>query len=181
MVLNGQGADELFGGYARYVLLHHEVELGRLPFFAQYTPMARRFWNPQMFGDPGLRYLELNQRVQPRTSLPADTVRQLFSYHPDTVSQMGYTDVVITLQDLIQTGRSRLRACWAGKPVAVPGPSHCRVCLPAAGTFQDPSGRDDEMDLASSGARIRSSGDCRAEGQDGHGQPNRAVAAPGIA
>lgn len=102
VVLNGQGADELFGGYGRYVLLHHEVELGHLPFFAQYTPMARRFWNSNMFGDPALRYLELNQRVSPRTSLPADTVRQLFAYHSDIVSQMGYTDAAITLQDLIK-------------------------------------------------------------------------------
>ncbi len=102
VVLNGQGADELFGGYARYVLLHHEVELGHIPFFAQYTPMARRFWNPNMFGDPALRYLELNQRVTPRTALPADTIRQLFSYHTDIVAQMGYADIAITLQDLIK-------------------------------------------------------------------------------
>jgi asparagine synthase (glutamine-hydrolysing) len=102
VVLNGQGADELFGGYGRYVLLHHEVELGRTPFFAQYTPMARRFWNANIFGDPALRYLELNQRVAPRTSLPLDRVRQLFSYHSDIVAQMGYTDAAITLQDLIQ-------------------------------------------------------------------------------
>ncbi|MBI5651541.1 MAG: asparagine synthase (glutamine-hydrolyzing) [Chloroflexi bacterium] len=102
VVLNGQGADELFGGYGRYVLLHHEVELGRTPFFAQYTPMARRFWNANIFGDPAQRYLELNQRVAPRTSLPLDTVRQLFSYHSDIVAQMGYTDAAITLQDLIK-------------------------------------------------------------------------------
>jgi asparagine synthase (glutamine-hydrolysing) len=102
VVLNGQGADELFGGYGRYVLLHHEVELGRTPFFAQYTPMARRFWNAHIFGDPASRYLELNQRVAPRTSLPLDTVRQLFSYHSDIVAQMGYADAAITLQDLIK-------------------------------------------------------------------------------
>ncbi len=101
VVLNGQGADEIFGGYGRYVLLHHEVELGKIPFFAQYTPMARRFWNPNIFGDPALRYLELNQRVPPRTSLPADTLRKLFSYHLDIISQMGYTDAMTTLQDLI--------------------------------------------------------------------------------
>ncbi len=102
VVLNGQGADELFGGYGRYVLLHHEVQLGQVPFFQQYAPMARRFWNPDMFGDPALRYLALNQRVQPRTSLPADTLRQLFSYHPDIVAQMGYADAMLTLQDLIK-------------------------------------------------------------------------------
>jgi asparagine synthase (glutamine-hydrolysing) len=102
VVLNGQGADEIFGGYGRYVLLHHEAELGRVPFFQQYTPMARRFWNANIFGDPALRYLELNQRVTPRTTLPADMLRRLFSYHSDIVAQMGYADAMITLQDLIK-------------------------------------------------------------------------------
>lgn len=102
VVLNGQGADEVFGGYGQYVLLHNEVELGRMPFFQQYTPMARRFWNADVFGDPALRYLKLNQRVKPRTSLPADTLRRLFSYHSDIVAQMGYGDAMIILQDLIK-------------------------------------------------------------------------------
>jgi asparagine synthase (glutamine-hydrolysing) len=102
VVLNGQGADELFGGYGRYVLMQHEVELGRVPFFQQYTPMARRFWHRNMFGDPAVRYLELNQRVSPRTTLPTDTVRLLFSHHTDIVAQMGYTDAMLTLQDLIK-------------------------------------------------------------------------------
>lgn len=102
VVLNGQGADELLGGYGRYVLMHHEAELGQVPFFAQYTPMARRFWNPNVFGDPDLRYLELNARVPPQTSLPADTLRRLFAQHSDVVSQMGHVDAEITLQDLIK-------------------------------------------------------------------------------
>jgi asparagine synthase (glutamine-hydrolysing) len=101
VVLNGQGADELFGGYARYVLLHHEVEFGKLPFFAQYTPIARRLWHPAMFGEPALRYLTLIQRVPPRTSRPLEVLRELFAYHPDIVAQMGYADAVISLPDLI--------------------------------------------------------------------------------
>ena len=101
VVLNGQGADELFGGYGRYVLLHHEVELGRAPFFAQYAPMARRLWHPAMFGDPALRYLALNQRVPPRTSRPAEVLRELFATHSDIVAQMGYADAILTLPDLI--------------------------------------------------------------------------------
>jgi len=101
VVLNGQGPDEMFGGYARYVLLHHETELGRNPFFRQYAPLARRLWGDRVFGDLPLRYLQLNQRVTPRTSVPEDTIRRCFSHHTDVVAQMGYTDCCITLPDLI--------------------------------------------------------------------------------
>jgi asparagine synthetase B (glutamine-hydrolysing) len=55
-----------------------------------------------MFDDPVRRYLELNQRVPPRTALPLDTYRRLFSDHSDVVAQMGHTDALTTLQDLIK-------------------------------------------------------------------------------
>ena len=101
VVLNGQGADELFGGYGRYVLMQHESELSKLPFFQQYTPLAQRLWHPSMFGEPARRYLELNQRVQPQTARPAQLLQTCFAAHSDIVAQMGYADVCITLPDLI--------------------------------------------------------------------------------
>ncbi|HVQ74697.1 MAG TPA: asparagine synthase (glutamine-hydrolyzing) [Candidatus Binatia bacterium] len=101
VLLNGQGADELFGGYARYVLLAHEAALGRDPLFVQYAAVARRLWHPSMFGDPALRYLQMNQRVSPRTRRPLDAVRECFDRHHDLIAQMGYTDMILTLPDLI--------------------------------------------------------------------------------
>jgi asparagine synthase (glutamine-hydrolysing) len=101
VVLNGQGADEVFGGYARHVLLDHEAELGRDPFFARYTPLARRLWHPDLFGDPALRYLQLNQRVPPRTPRPAAVMQALFAGGGDLLGRMGRADAALTLPDLI--------------------------------------------------------------------------------
>lgn len=101
VLLNGQGADELFGGYIRYVLLHHEAALGQDPLFVQYATVARRLWHPSMFGDPALRYLQMNQRVPPQTSRPLEVMRRCFAQHRDLVTQMGFTDMTITLPDLI--------------------------------------------------------------------------------
>ena len=101
MLINGQGADELFGGYGRYVLLHHEAELGKTPLFAQYSPTLRRLWHPDVFGDPARRYLAMNERVPPVTSRPLDLVRACFDRHTDLLAQMGIADMTITLPDLI--------------------------------------------------------------------------------
>jgi asparagine synthase (glutamine-hydrolysing) len=101
VVLNGQGADEIFGGYGRYVLMAHEWQMRQNPLFAQYRPMAARFWHPDVMGDPALRYLQLNQRVTPSTSRPLELLRELFAAQTDIVNQMGYADACLTLQDLI--------------------------------------------------------------------------------
>jgi asparagine synthase (glutamine-hydrolysing) len=101
VVLNGQGADELFGGYGRYVLMQHEAAMAANPLFQQYRPMARRFWHPDVLGEPALRYLQLNQRVVPRTQAPLELVRSLFASKDDLLNQAAYVDCCTTLQDLI--------------------------------------------------------------------------------
>ncbi len=53
-----------------------------------------------MFGEPAVRYLQMNQRCRPRPPCPLELVRQCFAQHRDLVAQMGWTDVTITT-DLI--------------------------------------------------------------------------------
>jgi asparagine synthase (glutamine-hydrolysing) len=101
VILNGQGSDECFGGYTRYVFMHVENSMLQSKWLAPYEPMARRFWGGSAFSDPAGRYLRFIQRVEPSTLDPLRLVRDCFSLHGPVVNQMGYTDCLLSLQHLI--------------------------------------------------------------------------------
>jgi asparagine synthase (glutamine-hydrolysing) len=83
VVLGGQGGDEIFGGYARYVVAYLEQALKgaifetneeqehivslqsilpNLPALKQYTPMLQSFWKDGAFEPMDLRYFQLIDR-----------------------------------------------------------------------------------------------------------------------